>query len=63
MEEVRLKRKVTLKRKGDVAEVKNESLENELKFWRQSLKNAMIKGDLNYAMHCDTIINKLKQEL
>ena len=34
----------------------------ELKFWRQSLKNAMIKGDLNYAMHCDTIINKLKQE-
>jgi|GEM_PF-2762230 len=43
--------------------VKNESLENKLKFWRQSLKNAMIKGDLNYAMHCDTIINKLKQEL
>jgi len=43
--------------------VKNESLEDKLKFWRQCLKNAMIKGDLNYAMHCDTIIYKLKQEL
>ena len=46
-----------------IMKVKNESLINKLIFWRQSLKIAMIKGDLNYAMHCDTIINKLKQEL
>ena len=43
--------------------VKNESLEDKLNFWRQKLKNAMIKGDLNYAMQCDTIIKKFKQEL
>ena len=34
-----------------------------MKVKNESLKKAMIKGDLNYAMHCDTIINKLKQEL
>ena len=43
--------------------VKNKNLEDKLKFWRQNLKNAIIKGDLNYAMQCDTIIKKFKQEL
>ena len=43
-------------------EKNNKLIADKIKTWRQCLKNAMIKGDLGYAMHCDKMIVKLKKE-
>ena len=31
--------------------------------WKTGLKNAMDRGDIPYAIHCDKMIVKLKKEL
>lgn len=35
----------------------------QIEVWRKNLKQAMIKGDLGFAVHCDEMICKLKNEL
>ena len=40
----------------------NKLIADKINIWRQSLKKAMIKGDLGYAMYCDEMIVKLKKE-
>ena len=35
----------------------------QIEVWRKNLKQAMIKGDLGFATHCDEMIYKLKNEL
>jgi len=37
-------------------------MRNNIERWRQSLKQAIASGDLVYAMHCDEMITKLKQD-
>lgn len=35
-------------------------MKNNLKFWKECLRQALKNGDTMYAMYCDKMINKLK---
>jgi len=36
-------------------------MKKDINFWTQLLRQALKSGDTMYAMHCDKMINKLKQ--
>lgn len=36
-------------------------MKKDINFWTQLLKQALKSGDIMYAMHCDKMINNLKQ--
>jgi len=36
-------------------------MKKDINFWTELLKQALKSGDIMYAMHCDKMINKLKQ--
>ena len=43
--------------------MKVEETKKQIEVWRKNLKQAMIKGDLGFATHCDEMIYKLRNEL
>ena len=39
-----------------------KSKEKQIAVWKENLKQAILKGDLGFAMHCDEMICKLKKQ-
>jgi hypothetical protein len=43
--------------------MKVEETKKQIEVWRKNLKQAIIKGDLGYQIHCDEMIYVLKKKL